>query len=78
MTTISFFIHLKFITASTFNPVQKGFQFCYDLQVPTVNVVASGGGIRAMVATSGAIRALQEAGLLNWCTYMSTLSGSTW
>ena len=50
---------------------------CY-VQGPSISVVTSGGGMRAMVGTSGAIRALQEEGLLSCCTYMSTLSGSTW
>jgi phospholipase A2 len=47
-------------------------------KIPTVSIVASGGGMRAMIGISGSVRALRDAGLLDCCTYMSTLSGSTW
>ncbi|XP_062521662.1 cytosolic phospholipase A2-like isoform X2 [Corticium candelabrum] len=47
-------------------------------KVPTISLIGSGGGFRAMIGVSGAITALKEAELLDCCTYMSTLSGSTW
>ena len=31
-----------------------------------------------MIGLSGAIRALQQAGVLDCCTYAASLSGSTW
>lgn len=49
-----------------------------EVKVPSIAVVTSGGGMRAMVGTSGAVRALREEGLLDCCIYMSSLSGSTW
>lgn len=47
-------------------------------EAPTVAVVASGGGNRAMIATLGFTLGLEKTNLLNSVTYMSALSGSTW
>lgn len=47
-------------------------------QVPTIAVVGSGGGFRAMVGLSGAFRALVDTGVFDCLTYVSTLSGSSW
>jgi phospholipase A2 len=49
-----------------------------DDVVPTVAVVASGGGFRAMLATIGFLSGLEQLGLLDAVTYISSLSGSTW
>jgi len=49
-----------------------------DGNVPTISIVASGGGFRAMLATIGFLSALEEAGLLDAVTYISSLSGSAW
>lgn len=38
----------------------------------------SGGGYRAMTLTAGLLEALEQLGLLDAATYISTLSGSTW
>jgi len=46
--------------------------------VPTISIVASGGGFRAMLATIGSLYALEQLGLLDAVTYISSLSGSTW
>ncbi len=46
--------------------------------VPTISIVASGGGFRAMLATIGSLHALEQLGLLDAVTYISSLSGSTW
>ena len=46
--------------------------------VPQVAVAASGGGVRAMLATLGILQGLVETGLINVVTYMCGLSGSTW
>lgn len=43
-----------------------------------IGFVASGGGYRAMILTVGYLSALQEMGLYDALTYISTLSGSTW
>lgn len=45
---------------------------------PKIAIVASGGGIRAMLATLGFLRGLERANLLDTVTYVCGLSGSTW
>ncbi|HJZ23598.1 MAG TPA: hypothetical protein VJ201_04030, partial [Candidatus Babeliales bacterium] len=47
-------------------------------KIPTIAVVASGGGMRATLATLGFLRGLEDIGLLDAVSYVSTLSGSTW
>uniref|UniRef100_A0A8B9J8T1 Phospholipase A2 n=1 Tax=Astyanax mexicanus TaxID=7994 RepID=A0A8B9J8T1_ASTMX len=47
-------------------------------QVPTIAIVGSGGGFRAMVGFSGVMKALYESGVLDCATYVAGLSGSTW
>ncbi|XP_014668727.1 PREDICTED: cytosolic phospholipase A2-like [Priapulus caudatus] len=47
-------------------------------QAPTVAVLGSGGGFRAMVAFSGVFDALTECGILGVTTYAAGLSGSSW
>uniref|UniRef100_A0A2P2I3R9 Phospholipase A2 n=1 Tax=Hirondellea gigas TaxID=1518452 RepID=A0A2P2I3R9_9CRUS len=49
-----------------------------DKQVPIIAVLGSGGGFRAMICLSGAVRALYETGVLDCTTYISGLSGSSW
>ncbi|KAJ3101874.1 hypothetical protein HDU97_000987 [Phlyctochytrium planicorne] len=46
--------------------------------VPVIGIAASGGGCRAMVSTIGAVKSLHRLGLLDACTYMAGVSGSTW
>ena len=50
----------------------------FVVQVPIVGVLGSGGGFRAMTCLSGAVKALQETGILDCATYISGLSGSSW
>ncbi|KAI5099149.1 LOW QUALITY PROTEIN: cytosolic phospholipase A2 [Silurus meridionalis] len=47
-------------------------------EVPTIAIVGSGGGFRAMVGFSGVMKALYESGVLDCATYVAGLSGSTW
>lgn len=47
-------------------------------KTPTIAVVASGGGSRAMFATLGALKGLIELGFFDAVTYLCGLSGSTW
>ena len=47
-------------------------------ETPTVAVMGSGGGIRAMVGYLGCLKALEDMGVLDSTTYLSGLSGSTW
>lgn len=47
-------------------------------EVPTIAILGSGGGFRAMIGLSGAIKALVESGVFDCATYVSGLSGSTW
>jgi phospholipase A2 len=46
--------------------------------VPTIAMVASGGGFRAMIGTLGFLNGADKIGLLDATTYMVGLSGSTW
>lgn len=50
----------------------------YDKKVPTISVVCSGGGYRAMLYTLGALHALEQTKLLDIISYIVGLSGSTW
>uniref|UniRef100_A0AAR2LI05 Phospholipase A2 n=1 Tax=Pygocentrus nattereri TaxID=42514 RepID=A0AAR2LI05_PYGNA len=47
-------------------------------RVPTVAVVCSGGGTRAMTCTLGSLRGLQKLGLLDTVSYITAVSGATW
>ncbi|KAI2667485.1 Cytosolic phospholipase A2 [Labeo rohita] len=47
-------------------------------EVPTIGILGSGGGFRAMVGFSGVMKALYESGVLDCATYLAGLSGSTW
>ena len=38
-------------------------------QTPTIAVLGSGGGFRAMVGMAGAMKALQSTGILDFTTY---------
>ncbi|KAK3879753.1 hypothetical protein Pcinc_015739 [Petrolisthes cinctipes] len=49
-----------------------------DRQVPIIGILGSGGGFRAMTCLSGAVKALQETGILDCATYIAGLSGSSW
>ena len=40
--------------------------------------MGSGGGFRALMAYSGAFKALQQAGVLDTACYVAGLSGSAW
>ncbi|KAL3846625.1 hypothetical protein ACJMK2_017599 [Sinanodonta woodiana] len=47
-------------------------------EVPTVSVIGSGGGFRAMVGLHGVTKALVDSGILQCTTYLGGLSGSSW
>lgn len=49
-----------------------------DDQVPTIALVASGGGARACTGFLGSLKGLKEIGVLDTVTYMTGVSGSTW
>ncbi|MDZ4151230.1 hypothetical protein, partial [Methylicorpusculum sp.] len=49
-----------------------------DTAVPTIALVGSGGGFRAMAGTTGFLRGAHDIGLLDAATYVVGLSGSTW
>lgn len=44
----------------------------------TIGVALSGGGYRAMILTGGYLEGLEESGILDKVTYISSLSGSSW
>jgi cytosolic phospholipase A2 len=46
--------------------------------IPTISVVCSGGGYRAMLGSIGAWSGLEQIGVFDAVTYISSLSGSTW
>ncbi|KAI6709357.1 hypothetical protein PZA11_001925 [Diplocarpon coronariae] len=46
--------------------------------VPTIAMVGSGGGLRALVAGTGSMLATSEAGLWDCVTYTAGVSGSCW
>ncbi|XP_028401055.1 cytosolic phospholipase A2-like [Dendronephthya gigantea] len=47
-------------------------------EVPTIAIMGSGGGYRAVCGLSGVFCALQEGGILDCATYVTGLSGSSW
>ncbi|PSN47451.1 Cytosolic phospholipase A2 [Blattella germanica] len=47
-------------------------------EVPTVAVLGSGGGIRALVGYYGAFKALQDMQLIDCIMFIAALSGSSW
>nr|XP_060474841.1 cytosolic phospholipase A2 beta isoform X3 [Panthera onca] len=47
-------------------------------EIPVVAVMATGGGIRAMVSLYGHLAGLKELGLLDCISYITGASGSTW
>ncbi|XP_072288349.1 cytosolic phospholipase A2 beta-like [Eucyclogobius newberryi] len=49
-----------------------------DKQVPTIALVASGGGARACTGSLGFLKGLKEIGVLDTATYVTGVSGSTW
>ena len=53
-------------------------EMCVSLQTPTIAVIGSGGGFRAMTGFSGVFKALADTGLLDCATYACGLSGSSW
>ena len=48
------------------------------VKIPTIALVCSGGGYRAMLYTTGALKGINELQLLDAITYLVGLSGSTW
>jgi len=63
--------------------VQKALECClgrtlHNTYVPTISVVCSGGGYRAMFGTLGCFSGMERIGIFDATTYISTLSGSTW
>jgi hypothetical protein len=49
-----------------------------DKYVPTISLICSGGGYRAMLGSLGSWAGLQHIGVLDAVMYISALSGSTW
>lgn len=47
-------------------------------ETPTIAVIGSGGGFRAMTGYSGVFKALADSGILDCATYACGLSGSSW
>ncbi|CAE6517944.1 unnamed protein product [Rhizoctonia solani] len=49
-----------------------------ERDLPIVAIAGSGGGFRAMVNTSGALKGAQDTGILGCTSYISGISGSCW
>lgn len=47
-------------------------------EVPTIGMLGSGGGFRAMIAFAGVFKALVDSQILDCVSYTAGLSGSTW
>lgn len=52
--------------------------FAPGSKVPTIAIVLSGGGNRAMFTACGFLQGLQELGIVDATSYIASLSGSTW
>ncbi|KAL6461096.1 hypothetical protein MHYP_G00310620 [Metynnis hypsauchen] len=51
---------------------------CSEDEVPNIALLASGGGLRAMIALLGLVSQLKDEELLDCIMYLSGVSGSTW
>ncbi|KAK9475422.1 acyl transferase/acyl hydrolase/lysophospholipase [Dipodascopsis tothii] len=49
-----------------------------ERDVPVIAIAGSGGGYRAMIASSGYLKAAEAKGLFDCVTYVAGISGSTW
>ncbi|XP_013911432.1 PREDICTED: cytosolic phospholipase A2 gamma-like [Thamnophis sirtalis] len=58
--------------------LQKFHIECPKDNFPTVAVLGSGGGLRALIALQGTLRELQEHNMLDTVMYLCGVSGSTW
>lgn len=47
-------------------------------KIPRIGLCLSGGGVRALVASAGFIKGLDDNGCTEIISYISALSGSTW
>ena len=65
-----------------FTKREKRVRACLEIEAkdycPRIAVVASGGGVRAMLATLGALKGLEDIRFMDAITYLCGLSGSTW
>ncbi|KAG2468674.1 PA24F phospholipase, partial [Polypterus senegalus] len=90
LSTENFALHIRF-TFSPDPPLSVAAGNCSDVhscqlpykysalkEVPTVAVLGSGGGLRAMISFLGSMSGFHEAGLLDCVTYLCGVSGSTW
>lgn len=56
----------------------NAYQTLTDNEIPTIGLCFAGGGYRAMIATIGYLQGLNHIGVLDACTYVAALSGSSW
>jgi len=69
------------MTSLSFNDLQdksSSKEIIQENILPKLAVITSGGGFRAMIAYSGAYKALQNSGILDCIHYAGALSGSSW
>ncbi len=67
-----------FLQAELSKRYGKEYSSLSEQEVPTIGICFSGGGYRAMFATIGYLQGLNQIGLLDTATYVSSLSGSSW
>ena len=67
-----------FLEAELSKRYGKEYSSLSEQEVPTIGICFSGGGYRAMFASIGYLRGLNQIGVLNTATYVSSLSGSSW
>lgn len=64
------------LAATTLNKMFN-FKLKYS-SIPKIGICCSGGGYRAMLSSLGIFKGLEKIGLLDTCSYVSSLSGSSW
>ncbi|XP_054825904.1 cytosolic phospholipase A2 beta-like [Eublepharis macularius] len=73
------FLHKrKKVVADALNKLFNLRRNLLEHEVPVVALMATGGGVRAMVAFYGHLLALQKLKILDCVTYITSASGSTW
>jgi cytosolic phospholipase A2 len=55
-----------------------GLESTFEKEVPTISICMSGGGYRAMIASTGFMLGASQIGLIDSSSYVTLLSGSSW
>ena len=68
----------KFMKKAMANYLEIAEEEIHEEDIPVIAMTASGGGVRAMVASAGYFGAAKSAGLYDCTTYTAGVSGSCW